>query len=138
MAVKERVGGDSVRYAGELALVALNLLQQKKWTDAEAMLRECLAIREKKQPEVWNTFNTKSMLGGALAGQQKYADAEPLLLAGYEGMKQREATIPPQGKVRVREAVERLVNLYDAWGKKDEADKWRKVLEESKPPEKKE
>jgi hypothetical protein len=113
------------------------LLQQKKWTDAEAVLRECLAIREKKQPDAWNTFNTKSMLGGALAGRQKHADAEPLLLAGYEGMKQREATIPPQGKVRLREAVERLVTLYDAWGKKDEAEKWRKVLEESKPPEKK-
>ncbi len=27
------------------------------------------------------------MLGGALLGQKKYAEAEPLLLKGYEGMK---------------------------------------------------
>jgi eukaryotic-like serine/threonine-protein kinase len=137
-AVKERAGADSVPYAAELALLGQTQLQHNNWTDAEAVLRECLAIREKQQPDAWNTFNTKSMLGGALAGQQKYADAEPLLLAGYEGMKRREAKIPLPGKVRLREAVERLVNLYDAWGKKDEADKWRKVLEEMKPQEKKE
>jgi hypothetical protein len=34
-----------------------------------------------------------STLGGALLGQQKYADAEPLLLKGYDGMKARENTI---------------------------------------------
>jgi len=59
-------------------------------------LKECLAIREKKEPNNWRTFNTKSMLGGALLGQKNYADAEPLLLAGYEGMKQQEKTIPTQ------------------------------------------
>src|SRR5208283_258415 len=37
--------------------------------------------------------------------------AEPLLLAGYEGMKQRGKTIPPQGKIRLPEAIERLVQL---------------------------
>ncbi len=30
------------------------------------------------------------------------------------------------------EALQRLVQLYDAWGKKDEAAKWRKVFEEMK------
>ena len=84
-----------------------------------------MLIREKTQPEGWLTFNTKSMLGGALLGQKKYADAEPLLLAGYEGMKKQEATVPPQGKIRMSEAVERLVQLYEATGKKDEAARWR-------------
>ena len=73
------------------------------------------------------------MLGGALLGQKKYADAEPLLLAGYEGMKQREKTIPPQDKdLRLREALERLVQLYEATDKKDEAAKWRKELDTQK------
>jgi hypothetical protein len=48
-----------------------------------------------------------------------------MLLKGYDGMKQREKTIPPQAKVRLPEAVERLVQLYEATGKKDEAAKWR-------------
>ena len=41
---------------------------------------------ENTQPDVWTTFNTQSLLGGA-PGQKKFAEAEPLLLAGYEGMK---------------------------------------------------
>ena len=66
-----------------------------------------------------------SLLGGSLLGQKKYADAEPLLLQGYQGMKQRDAQIPKVGKLRLSEAVDRLIDLYDAWGKKDEAAKWR-------------
>jgi hypothetical protein len=46
----------------------------------------------------------------------------------YEGMKQLEKTIPPQGKVRLIEAAERLVELYEATGRKDEAKKWTAVL----------
>ena len=74
------------------------------------------------------TFYTKSLLGGSLLGQKKYAEAEPLLLAGYEGMKQREGKIPPIFKFRLTEAIERLVQLYEVTGKKDKADEWRKKL----------
>ncbi len=55
-----------------------------------------------------------------------------MLLAGYEGMKQREAKIPPRAKVRLTEALERLVQVYAALEKKDEATKWRKELEARK------
>jgi hypothetical protein len=71
------------------------------------------------------------MLGGSLLGQKKYAEAEPLLFAGYEGMKARANSIPRQGQVSLTEAVERLVQLYDAWGKKDQADKWRQQRPEA-------
>ena len=122
---KQKWGGDSPDYAGALAALALQLLRQKKWTDAEPLLRESLAIREKMQPDAWTTFNTKSLLGGALLGQKKYTDAEPLLLAGYEGMKQREKTIPPQGRPRLPEAIDRLIELYTATNKPDETKKWQ-------------
>jgi hypothetical protein len=74
-------------------------------------------------------INSQSLLGEALLEQQKYAEAEPLLIAGYEGMKQREATIPPQAKSQLPMALERLVRLYEAWGKPDEAAKWRQEVE---------
>jgi hypothetical protein len=117
-----------VAYAGELAALGLNLLQQQKWTDAEAVLRDCLVIRQKQEPDAWTTFNVQSLLGGALLGQKKYADAEPLLVKGYEGMKQRAAKIPPPARRRLSEAVERLVALYEATGNKEEAATWRKEL----------
>ena len=97
----------------------------KAWTEAEPILRECLAIREKAEPDAWTTFNTKSMLGGALLGQKKYAEAEPLLRAGYEGMKQRADKIPPQGKIRLGEALDRLIELAEATGKPDDAKAWK-------------
>jgi eukaryotic-like serine/threonine-protein kinase len=138
--VKDRSGPDSLPYAGELAALGLNLLQQKRWNDAEPGLRECLALREKKLPDVWETFSTQSMLGGALLGQKKYADAEPLLLSGYEGMKQRKQTIPVPGKPRVTDALDALIELYAATNKLDEVKKWqaeRAKYPEGKPAEKK-
>src|SRR5262249_2180678 len=78
--VKGQSGADSAAYASQLAALGWNLLQQHRWTEAETVLRDGLAIRENKEPDAWTTFNTLSILGGALLGQKKYAEAEPLLL----------------------------------------------------------
>ena len=80
------------------------------------------------QPDEWTTFNTRSLLGGSLLGQKKYAEAEPLIVAGYEGMKAREAKIAAPGMPRFAEGAERVVRLYEAWGKKDKAAEWRTRL----------
>ena len=120
---------DSAAHASALAARGAMLLREKKPAEAELKLRGCLTIRQKIQPDDWTTFDTKSSLGEALLDQSKFADAEPLLLSGYQGMKQREDTIPSQDKPRLIKALERLVRLYEAWGKEDEAMKWRKELE---------
>jgi hypothetical protein len=71
------------------------------------------------QPDFWATFNTKSLLGEARLRQKKYADAESLLNAGYKGLKQRQDQIPaPVRKVRLTEALARLVVLHEATGNK--------------------
>jgi tetratricopeptide (TPR) repeat protein len=126
---------DSPQLDGILAQIGHALLAQKQWARAEPFLRECLLIRAKQQPEGWLTFNAQSMLGGALLGQKKYAEAKPLLVKGYQGMKEREETIPPKWKVlRLTEAVQRLVQLYEATGKKDEAARWHAELRKLAPP----
>jgi hypothetical protein len=119
--VKQQAGADSSAYAGELAALGSNRLQQKKWAEAEAILRESVAIGEKKEPDAWTTFNTRSMLGGALLGQKKYAEAEQLLLKGCEGMKAREEKIPKSGgaELRIPKALDRLIELYTATNKPD-------------------
>ena len=63
-----------------------------------------------------------------MLGQKKFAEAEPLILAGYEGMKAREAKIPAPGRPHLPEAAERIVQLYEAWGQKDKAAEWRSRL----------
>jgi hypothetical protein len=114
-----------------------NAYQEKgDFARAERILRESLTLRQKKQPNAWRTFHTQSQLGGSLLGQKNYAEAEPLLRAGYEGLKQREATIPAASKKYLTEALERLVQLYDAWGKPEQAKPWRQQLEAKQPPRK--
>jgi serine/threonine-protein kinase len=124
-------------YAVELAALGSNLLRQEKWTEAEGVLRECLAIREKfvnspvvyipAKPRVftWHVADVKSLLGAACAGQKNYADAEPLLLAGATGLLDNEKSVPLTAKRSITDAVQRLIALYDATGKKDDAEKWR-------------
>jgi serine/threonine protein kinase len=129
---KAKAGSDSPLYAAHLAALGWNLLGQQKYAEAERVLRPCLAIRAKKLPDNWLTYNVRSLLGGALVGLKKYPEAEPLLVEGYEGMKQRAAKIPPAGHPRLTEALERLVQLYIAWDKKDKAAQWQKKLEAHK------
>jgi serine/threonine-protein kinase len=116
---------ESPLLAFDLAGLGHNLLNQSNWSEAESALRECLEIRGKVVPDDWSRFNAMNMLGGALLGQGKYAEAEPLVVPGYEGMKAREAKIPPQGKPSLTQAAERVVRLYEAWGKPEEADAWK-------------
>jgi tetratricopeptide (TPR) repeat protein len=125
---KQQFGTDDPRTAPALAQLGGWLVNHDKPSEAEPMLRQCLAIREKIEPDNWTTFNTRSQLGGTLLGQGKYAEAQPLILAGYEGFKSREATILPQGKRRVPEAAERVVKLYQAWGKPEKAAEWREKV----------
>jgi len=106
------------------------LLRQDKFADAEPLARESLAYREKKFPDDWTIFHTQRMLGSSLLGQKRYAEAEPLLVSGYEGMRQREAKIPAGNKVRVKEALQALVQLYDAQDRSDSAANWKQQLEE--------
>jgi serine/threonine protein kinase len=128
---RRKLPADDPALAETLATLGLCLLHAQQPAEAEPLLRECLAIRQKKQADLWTTFQAQSLLGGSLLGQQKYADAEPLLRQGYEGMKQREAQIRVAVKIRLTEALERLVRLYDATGQKDKADERRKQLEEA-------
>ena len=84
---RKQFGPNDPRTSGPMASLGRNLLKQQKFGDAEPLLRESLAIREKAEPDEWSTFNARSLLGGTLLGQKKYAEAEPLLLSGYEGMR---------------------------------------------------
>jgi hypothetical protein len=69
-----------------------------------------------------------SHLGEVLLGQGRYAEAEPLILQGYEELKARESRIHVPDRSLLREAMERVVRLYEAWGKPEEATAWKSRL----------
>ena len=99
-AVRKQTKPDDPEYARLLANIGLALLEHQQYAATEAYLRECLSIRERTMAGNWLVFNTKSMLGGSLAGQaaalastnqeaaqKNFTEAEGLLIDGYEGMK---------------------------------------------------
>jgi tetratricopeptide (TPR) repeat protein len=132
LTARNELPSDSARLAVVLWQCGTALLELNLWAEAEPLLRECLSIRQKREPDDWRTFGTESSLGEALMRQQKYGDAEPLLIRGYEGMKHRATRIPAIPKFRMMQAIERLVHLYDGWGKPNEVAMWRKELELAK------
>jgi serine/threonine-protein kinase len=130
---RKQFGDENPRTAGVMAIWGLSLVQRSQWAEAEPVLRECLAIREKHQPDEWSTFSTRSLLGGSLLGQKKYSEAEPLVVSGYQGMKEREDKRPPAEKPRLTEAADRVVKLYEAWDRPDKVTEWRAKLAKAKP-----
>jgi hypothetical protein len=114
--------------ADELTGLGRNLLFQNKASEAEPLLRECLAIRGQAAPDDWSHYDAMSLLGAALLGQGRYSEAEPLIVPGYEGMKERQANMAALDRYRRREAAERVVRLYEDWGKAERAAMWKAEL----------
>jgi eukaryotic-like serine/threonine-protein kinase len=103
-------------------------LKLRNYADAETVLREVLAAREKAVPTEWIRFNTGSLLGASLAGQRRFAEAEQLMVGGYEGMRQRLDSIPIYKRESLTGAGERLADFYAAWDKPAQAAEWRQKI----------
>jgi eukaryotic-like serine/threonine-protein kinase len=103
-------------------------LRQHKYLEAESTLRIALRGYEKIMPESWERYECQSMLGGSLDGQKKYAEAEPLLISGYEGLMQRGEAMLLQNRRFLSESGERIVQLYKNWGKPEMAASWQAKL----------
>ncbi len=71
------------------------------------------------------------MLGWALLYQANYVEAEPLLKAGYEGLKKQAARIPSDERPRISKAIDRLIVMAEAKKKADEVAAWK--AEKAKP-----
>src|SRR5262249_52323556 len=112
-----------------LAALGTNAMRRRAYREAEPLLRQGLALRERTDPDGWQTFHMRSLLGEALLGQARHPEAEPLLVRGYEGLKSRAAEIPgPSRTARLTEASRRLVRLYSAWSKPGQEVRWRAEL----------
>jgi hypothetical protein len=113
---------------------------------AELLLRECLAARMNATNVTRAKLgDTKSRLGGALLSvaictpqsspellAARLTESESLLLAGHELMQSDPTAVPRL----VRECLQRLIRLYEAWesttpnaGSRAKAIAWRQRLE---------
>jgi uncharacterized protein HemY len=117
---------EEINAADVSELLGQNLTRQRKYGEAEALLRSALAIREKGDRDDWGLFRSQAFLGECLAGQRRYAEAEPLLLEGYQGMLARKERIAAPDRYHLDSAREWIIQLYQAWGKPEKAAEWKK------------
>jgi tetratricopeptide (TPR) repeat protein len=116
-----------------MSLVTLSglLRSQQRYAEAEPLVREALSIRQRVLPKDWSTTNAKRVLAVLLIPQGKYEEAERLLLEANEEFKSNQP--PPSQAARVRDALKATVDLYEKWGKPQQAAAWRAKLPATQP-----
>ncbi|MGH9853116.1 MAG: tetratricopeptide repeat protein [Blastocatellia bacterium] len=93
-----------------------------QYDEALRLYRQALDTYLKSQsPDHWMVNRTRSHIGGCLTKLKRYREAEEQLLAAYAGLK---AARGEQNDL-TRRSVGRLIELYEAWGKPDQAAPYR-------------
>ena len=113
------------RIAAEADDLALAYVSEGKFAQSEPLAREALETQKKVQPDDWQRYRAASVLGACLAGEKKYAEAEPLLLEGYQGQLARKDRMTAPDQYHLKLAHQWLIRLYQAWGKPDKAVEWK-------------
>jgi serine/threonine-protein kinase len=126
---RETFGTHYDNYPTALIINGLILAKTGQPQEGEKILREAVKIRTESLPKehYWVALAT-SALGECLTIQKRYNEAEPLLLNSYEGLKISQGPDNPRTTI----ALQRLINLYEAWNKPDQAARYRALL--SAPP----
>jgi serine/threonine protein kinase len=114
--------------------LALSFVLQKRYAEAKPLAREAAAVYGRYAPNnAVRRFYFEGVLGAALLGQQKYTEAEPILLQAYQGMKRWERRSPGVMS-QVTEVGGWIAQLYEATNQPEKARAWREKLK-PKPPD---
>lgn len=111
-------GDDHPDVADSLTLLASCLVAQGRFDEAYEHAGAARQMLVSALPDGhWRTALAASAEGAALAGLHRYAEAEALLVDSYTVLSNDARAM----KALVDEAGERLVSLYEAWGKPEKA-----------------
>jgi serine/threonine protein kinase len=129
-----------------LAALGWALTRNGKPQEGEPMLQEAVALCRQGLPKTrWMTSDTESRLGACRTALRQFEKAEPLLLSALATLQAAPVAAPEWGVLArvpvlpcanlqaapgappavTREALERVIRLYEAWGKPDLAAPWR-------------
>ena len=120
----EALEKDNPERAVYLQHLASVLATLGKASEGEARVREALEIFQTSKAPPWRVADTESVLGNCLVVQRRFQEAEPLLLRSYQILRDD----PGNGRRYVPVALQRIVDLYTAWGKPEQAEKYRASL----------
>ena len=125
--IKASLGESTESYLVGTANYAGLLYRMGDYDMAERTLRESLAAhRTVYGDRYFGTYYTMTELGTTLVHKQQFAEAEQLLTAALAGFREIYARQPSHS--RVRQGLDRLTKLYDAWQKPEKAAEFRASL----------
>ena len=113
------------QYPTALIIRGLSLTKMSQPAEGEKQLREALQLRSESlsKDHFWLAL-ARSALGECLTSQKRFGEAEPLLLDSYHSLKNSQGTDNPRTQI----ARERLVALYEACGRPDDAQRYRSEI----------
>ena len=123
MVIRRKAFGEGNPYL-TISLTGLSRVatEEGDYDKAERLLDQALAIGRRAFPDGhWRLDVAESALGDCMTRAGRYSEAEPLLLDSYRGLKVRRG----ERALVSRKTLDRLVRLYEAWGRPGEAAKFR-------------
>jgi serine/threonine protein kinase len=117
--------GEEHKTVGDAMLgLALVTLARGNPEYSENLLSQVRTIYRKVcSDDAWSLASADSALGACLTELGRYDEAEPLVVESYRVMMDRRGA----GDRYVDEARNRVVRLYEAWGKAEQAAQWRET-----------
>lgn len=107
-----------------------NLLEAiNKYAEAADIWARYHDVLCKQDPQGTKRYEIESALGNALLIQKKYPEAESHLIKSYQGIRDRSQQITAaERKERLARHCQRIIDLYQSWDKRSEAEKWQTEL----------
>lgn len=124
-AKRHQLGSDHPEVAVIMLQLAEAMMEQGNSATAEPMVKECLDIRRRILSKGhWLIAYTKSTLGKCLADQRQFEKAEPLMISNHA----RIAASRGKNDAFTQRSLQRIVDLYEAWGQPEKAASYRADL----------
>ena len=103
----------SMKLRSRIATLGLDYVYAKEYEMADTLLAEAVEILEGLELNNHTLPNNQSIWGEALMGLGRFDEAGPLLIAGYEGLKQHEESIHALARPdNMVDSADRLLRYY--------------------------
>ncbi|MGE0131111.1 MAG: tetratricopeptide repeat protein [Blastocatellales bacterium] len=119
---QQKYGPNHLRTINSLVLLSKALISGGRSAQAIPYLREAMGkFRATPKSNIGKWFNVAGILGECLTLLKRYDEAERFLSESYTGFQSIRGERSPEWE----EARQRLVKLYEAWGKPEQAARFR-------------